>query len=170
MIRSLRIALAIAIASLCVACATHSVHSATDAPAAQTLTLIGFDGRPPIHLDALPGPRQTVTATMHGETHAFEGVPLAQVLEVAGAPLGTDLRGDALRVVVLITARDGYQVVLSLAEIDPGISGRTILIADEKDAGPLAEDEGPYRLVVEGDVRTTRSARMVERIELRMVD
>lgn len=108
--------------------------------------------------------------SMHGQEHRFEGVPLVHLLDLAGAPTGPALRGEALSTIVLITARDGYQVVLSLGEADPALSGRTIVVADAKDGAPLSGEEGPYWLIVVGDRRAARSARMIERIEIRTVE
>ena len=45
--------------------------------------------------------------------------PAAVVLVRAGAPVGKNLRGNALATYVVAKAHDGYQVVYSLAELDP---------------------------------------------------
>lgn len=112
-------------------------------------------------------PRQSLSLTAHGATHVYEGPTLASVLEKLDAPLGQRLRGEALKTFVVVTAADGYVVVFSLAEIDPAMSPTAVILADEADGAPLSAEEGPLRLVVEGDARPARSVRQVTAIELR---
>src|SRR5262245_25442171 len=63
-------------------------------------------------------PRRSVRASEHGKEATFEGVALSDVLEMAGIPAGESLRGKQLVKYLLVDARDGYQVVFSLAELD----------------------------------------------------
>jgi DMSO/TMAO reductase YedYZ molybdopterin-dependent catalytic subunit len=77
------------------------------------------------------------------------------------------LRGPALRDVVLVSAKDGYGVALALAETDPLFRKDRIILADAADGAPLPPGVGPYRLVIEGDQRGARLARMVTKVELR---
>jgi DMSO/TMAO reductase YedYZ molybdopterin-dependent catalytic subunit len=65
-----------------------------------------------------------------------------------------------------VGASDGYRVVIGLAETDPGVRHEKILLADRVEGGPLPPTEGPFRLVVEGDLRPVRSARMVTAISV----
>jgi hypothetical protein len=65
-----------------------------------------------------------------------------------------------------VSARDGYQVVVSLAETDAVTRTARMIVADREAGAPLKSDDGPFRLVVEDDLRPARSARQVERIEL----
>lgn len=135
---------------------------------AQTLALVGLDGRT-VSLDqeALAAlPRQTVTFAGHGESHVFEGALLIDVLAKAGAPTGKALRGAELADVVVVEASDGYRVAFGLAEADPNTRPNRIILADRVDGAPLAAQDGPLRLVAEGDLRPARSARMVTRIVL----
>jgi hypothetical protein len=111
----------------------------------------------------------TVRVTQHGKRHAYEGVPLTVVLRVVAAPAGEKLRGADLADVVLVFARDGYRVALSLAETDPAMRRETIIVADRMDGAAIPSSEGPYKLVVDGDLKPARSARMVERIALTRV-
>lgn len=94
---------------------------------------------------------------------------MAEVLKRVDAPLGTAMRGDALTTFVVATATDGYQVVFSLAELDPALSGSEIIVADSADGKPLVEKQGPFRVVVPRDARPTRSVRMLDRLELTRV-
>ncbi len=112
-------------------------------------------------------PRRTLSLTAHGETHVYEGPTLASVLERLDAPLGQRLRGEALKTFVVVRAADGYVVVFSLAEIDPAMRPTAVILADTADGAPLSAEEGPLRIVVEGDARPARSVRQVTAIELR---
>ena len=95
-------------------------------------------------------PRHTVSAQDHGARTAFEGVLLRDVLAKAGVPLGEQLHGPtALASFVLATARDSYQAVFSIAELDAGFTEQVILLADRRDGKPL--DAAP------GDVKAHKS-------------
>ncbi len=48
----------------------------------------------------------------------YEGVSLQEVLKKAGVPFGS-IRGKWLASYVVASAKDGYQVVYSLGELDP---------------------------------------------------
>lgn len=132
----------------------------------QSLTLVGLGGQTvtlgAAELAAMP--RQSVTFAGHGERHVYEGPLLIDVLAKAGAPTGKALHGPEMADVVLVEAGDGYAVALGLAEADPGTRANRIILADRADGAPLAVREGPFKLVVEGDLRPARSARMVKRI------
>jgi DMSO/TMAO reductase YedYZ molybdopterin-dependent catalytic subunit len=102
-----------------------------------------------------------------GKKATYEGVPLTALLARVDAPTGEKLRGGELTDVVIVTAADGYQIALSLAETDPAMRKSAIILADKQDGKPIAAEDGPYRLIVEGDLRPARSARMVTKIEVR---
>ena len=112
-------------------------------------------------------PRETAAMEEPGrESAKCEGVPVQAVLEKAGVRFGSPLRGKALAGYVLASARDGYQVVFSLGEVDAGLGGARIIVADRCDGKPLAGDRGPLRLVVATDKRPARSVRMLERLQV----
>jgi DMSO/TMAO reductase YedYZ molybdopterin-dependent catalytic subunit len=56
--------------------------------------------------------------------------------------------------------------MFSLAETDPALRESVPILADRMDGAPIAEEEGPYRLVVPGDKRAARSVRMVQVIRV----
>lgn len=92
----------------------------------------------------------------------FEGVPLAELLRLVGAPLGDALKHhEPPTWYVVAEAQDGYRVVFSLAELDPAFNEREVLLADRQDGQALAADKGPFRLVVPGDKRRARWAHQV---------
>jgi hypothetical protein len=95
----------------------------------------------------------------------YYGVALAGVLHIAGVRTDS-LRGPALSTRLVVEASDGYRVVLTLADLDPSLGGRRILLADRVDGKPLPADEAPWRLIIVGDQRPARSARQVVRIRV----
>ena len=138
---------------------------------AQDLAVTGWDGKETklssAELRKLE--HMTVRATdPHAKAAAeYRGVALAEIVRRAGAPLGKDLRGRALLATVVIEAADGYQVAFSLAEIDPEMSGQTVLIADVENGKPLPSEVGALRLVVPNDKKASRWVRQVTRVVVR---
>jgi len=124
----------------------------------QTLTLTQAD------LAKLP--RASVRLGSSGAETVYEGVWVYEVLRRAGVPLGGELRGKALASYVLARARDGYEVVFSLAELDPSFTDSQFLLADTVDGKPLASDQGPFRLVVPKDKPGARAIRMLTELEV----
>ena len=111
-------------------------------------------------------PHAEVRATEHGGTSTFSGVPLDSLLRRAGVPVDS-VRGRRVADYVVVLAADGYRAVFSLAELDPGLGGRAVLVADRRDGQPLGAAEGPLRLVVPGDGRPTRWVRQVTTLVVR---
>ena len=111
-------------------------------------------------------PRTTVQLPERDGTVKYSGVLLADMLTRAGAPLGRDLSGPALATYVLATAKDGYQVVFSVAELDPAISSSDVIVADTADGQPLLDNRGPFRLVAPHDKRAARAVRMLQRLDI----
>ena len=143
--------------------------AAQAAPAPATALIITGDvGKTvsvtPADLKALP--RTRVEVKEDGRTLAYEGVLVGEILKRAGAPLGTELRGDAIASYVVASATDGYQVVFSLAELDPAFTSNDIIVADTIDGKPLFAYQGPLRIVAPKDSRAARSIRMLEKLEV----
>ncbi len=109
-------------------------------------------------------PRATATATIHGAMLTCTGAWLADVVAAAGVPTGEAVRGAALANVVVAHAADGYRVVFSLGEIERTLGRGQVLVADRCNGAPLPAGEGPWRLVVAGEVRGARSVRALERL------
>jgi molybdate/tungstate transport system substrate-binding protein len=133
-----------------------------------SIELHGLDGRTRVlsmaALDSLP--RRSVRASAHGQIGTFSGPTLDDVMKLVGAPSADSLRGKRLSLYVLAEAADGYRVVFSLAELDPGITDRAYIVADRKDGKPIPAPEGPFRIVVPGDTRPARWAREIVRLSL----
>jgi hypothetical protein len=96
----------------------------------------------------------------------YGGVPVAEILEKAGAPLGNAMRGPNLALGLVARAPDGYHVLFSLAEFDLAFSDRVIMLADRRDGKPLDKREGPLRIIVPGDKRHARWIRGVDTLEV----
>lgn len=112
-------------------------------------------------------PRETVSIPeQDGTKIEYEGVPLREILKRAGAPADKELRGKALASYILAKARDGYQVVFTLAEVAPEFANEPILVADKRDGKPLFGYQGPFRLVCPNDKAGARSVRMLESLEI----
>ena len=139
--------------------------------AAQDLALKGLAGQSVTvtAADLAAMPHVTLTVTVEGKTHTYGGVPLTDLLARVGAPSGKALKGTDLSDVVIVSAKDGYAVALALADTDPLVRKDQVILADKTDGAPMPDGLGPYRLVVEGDQRGARLARMVVSIELRQL-
>ena len=81
--------------------------------------------------------------------------------------LPTDGNNARLRVTVMVTAADGYQVAFGWGELDPEFGAAPILLAYARDGQPMGEKQGMARIVVPGDKRGGRYVSMVKSIELR---
>jgi len=111
-------------------------------------------------------PRASARTTNNGMETVYEGVWLHEVLKKAGVPQGSELRGKALTTYVLAEAQDGYQVVFSLAELDPAFVDNEILLADTANGKALFGAQGRFRLVVPKDKPGARSIRMLAKLEV----
>jgi DMSO/TMAO reductase YedYZ molybdopterin-dependent catalytic subunit len=160
-----------AIIGLVLSAAHASAAARVQAPAAardQTFVVAGDVTQAltvsPADLKAMP--RTTVTVSEQGREIKYEGVLVGELLKRAGAPVGRDLSGKAVATYVRASAKDGYQVVFSLAELDPGFTSNDIIVADTIDGKPLFDYQGPFRIVAPHDKRGARSIRMLQRIEV----
>jgi hypothetical protein len=117
-------------------------------------------------LAALPHQEVTAFDFHEKQNHVYAGVPVQNLFEKAGIPSGEKLRGKNLRLVVVAHCSDHYDIVFALAEFDDAFNSRTILLLDSSDGKPLPEGQGPLRLVVPGDKRPARWARMVTSLEV----
>ena len=112
-------------------------------------------------------PRESVTIPDQDGTQVkYEGVLLGELLKMAGAPVGPNLRGNAVSSYVIATGNDGYSALFSIAELDPVFTRSQIIAADTADGKPLFDYQGPFRIIAPQDTRAARSVRMLEKIEL----
>jgi hypothetical protein len=118
----------------------------------------------PAQIEQLPAVDEKISfQTGRGPEQAtYTGALLWLVLERAKM-LGGDTRAHARRT-ILVTGRDGYVAVLGLAEIDPELEGKRVLLAYRRDGQPI--DRHALRLIVPGDRHGARSVRDVVRIDV----
>jgi DMSO/TMAO reductase YedYZ molybdopterin-dependent catalytic subunit len=111
-------------------------------------------------------PRTTAPFERGGETATYEGVLLYDILQKAGVPFGKDMPGKPMASYILATARDGYQVVFAIPEIDPAFAGARVMIADKRDGGPLPAVQKPLQMIAPQDKLHARSMYSLVKIEV----
>ena len=119
-------------------------------------------------LQALPNDTVDVTFTAAGEPqkHTFVGTPLLGVLDLVGLDLPEGAKNPLLSHYLVVTAKDGYQVVISGGELDPAFGNTEMYLAWEQDGSALTGDDGPIRLVVPGDTKGGRYVSGIVSIEV----
>ena len=118
----------------------------------------------------LPHIRVSLHDSHTNAEETYSGVRLADLLTKMGAPLGNELRGEALANYVVATGADGYRVVLALGEVDPAFHPGEVVVADAMNGKPLDAHSGPFKLVVSEDKRPARSVRNLVSLELKAVE
>ena len=135
-------------------------------------------------LGDLPNPRRIDVSELHslprmevrttdphdpGKEIVYSGTTLVETLKTGGLVLDSGMAGlrDAVKMTVIVEATDGYRAVFSLAELDPELTDRIILLADTKDGQPLPPREGPLRIIVPGEKRPARWVRQVKALTVR---
>lgn len=115
-------------------------------------------------------PTETVAVTYQGhdgeERHTFTGVRLFALLDRVGVTAAPDERNPLLHRYLIVTANDGYQVLLSGGELDPNFGDAPILLAWQQDGRRLTGEDGPLRLVVPGDIHGGRYVHGIVQIEV----
>src|SRR4051812_24168101 len=104
------------------------------------------------------------------ELHTFTGVPLSHVLKTFGLPEDDAKHESLLHLYIVLTARDGYQVVVTYSEINPYLANDSMLLAWEQDGQPIQADHGPVQLVAPGDLFVSRYIWAINSIEVRSID
>jgi DMSO/TMAO reductase YedYZ molybdopterin-dependent catalytic subunit len=122
------------------------------------------DAQPVVALTLEGYPRRDVEAIQAGEgtgfhgIKKFEGVPLKEVLARLG--VSPDPAGA-----LLLSAPDGYRVLLSSAEVLTARDAEQILLADRKNGQP-EPDGGAFHLVIPTDLSADRWLKSVSRIDV----
>jgi len=101
-----------------------------------------------------------------GKLTTYEGVPLVELLKLAGAAIGEKLKGANMASYILAEAKDGYRVVFALAELDPAFTDAKVLVAYFANGKPLPDGQGPFRIVAPEEKRPARWIRMLQRIQV----
>ena len=135
---------------------------------------VRFEGKATVYewsaLEALPHQEVSAYDFHEKQNHTYSGVPVKSLLASAGVEFGEKLRGRSLKEVVIARCLDHYDIVFALAEFDDAFNSRAILLVDHQDGKALPLGQGPLRLVVPGDKRPARWARMVTSIEVVSAD
>jgi len=100
-------------------------------------------------------------------TGSYTGVLLWTLLQKAGIRISSEIRNDVMRHTIVVTAKDGYSTVLSVAEIDPEFGGERALIAYAKDGQQLSDKRGFARLIFPADKSAGRAISGVWSITVR---
>lgn len=96
-----------------------------------------------------------------GVEQSYTGVPMQEIMDLAGVTTGKNLRGENLSKYVLVRCADNYEVLFSLAELDSSFTDRVVILADETEGKPLPDGKGPFRLIVPGEKKPARSGMQV---------
>ena len=77
------------------------------------------------------------------------------------------LRGHGLAQYVMVEARDHYRVVLAIVEFADDFTSRRVILTRAADGQPLGWEEGPCRVVMDGELRPREWVRQVPARRLR---
>ena len=145
----------------------QEMHTTTAAKQSEMLEIRGLDGAvqklTPDDLKSLPHTSVTVFNAHTKKSESYAGVVLADLLAKVNAPVGEKLKGKLFMTGVVAEGTDGYQVLYSVAEVDPVMHSGVVLIADSVDGHPLGNN-GAFQLINTEDKRPARWVRNLERI------
>jgi DMSO/TMAO reductase YedYZ molybdopterin-dependent catalytic subunit len=115
--------------------------------------------------------KSEIKVTEDGQTVTYSGLPMASILGTvvkdAGTMPGLRSLSDS---VLLVRGSDGYQAAVSAASVAMDPKGERYFLAVSRNGKPLAEGEGPVRLIVPGDPRHVRWVKTVTTIRLVRLD
>lgn len=154
--------------------ATAFGQTGTTTPSTTVLLTVSGEVATPLKLtaaDLAKSPHRSLRAKAHdGKEASFDGIELGEILKLAGVKFGEQLRGKDLALFLVIGAADGYRAVYALPELDHAFTDRIIILADRRDGKPLAEKEGPLRIVVPDEKREARWVRQVVSLTIRRAE
>jgi hypothetical protein len=96
----------------------------------------------------------------------FEGVRLSDIVKRAKPRLGEKPMRGTSRGTLFVKGADGYQVVFSLAEIDPDFNDNNIILADQRNGKPLPDPQGPFQIIAPNDRIHARWVRQVVALKI----
>ncbi len=143
-------------------------HSGPTVPSTD-LTIVGLDGKSttlaPEAIAAMPHKSVSVFNSHTKANEKYTGVPLSDLLNRAGVPLGEKVRGKLFMVAVIAEGTDKYSVLYALAEVDPSIHTGDVIVADAVDDQKLGKD-GMFKLVSTEEKRPARWVRNLSEISV----
>jgi hypothetical protein len=119
-------------------------------------------------LDKLP--QQKVQFTDQDKPVTYEGVLLADVLAKVDLPLGEAFHKTGASYFLQVDAADGYKAIFAWAELDPVFMDKKIYLVTKRDGKPLADTEGPFRLIVPGEKRGGRAVHRVTALTVKQAN
>ena len=149
--------------------AMRTVYAAQDAPSEPSVLKVEGAVPTPLTLtaeDLAKMPRTTATLASDGGTDTYEGVLLYDILVKAGWQFGHMPAGKGVPVCILATAKDGFQAVFSIGEIDPQLAGEKVIVADKLNGRPLPDRYKPFRIVSPQDKKHARSIYSLVKLEI----
>lgn len=159
------------------ASAQEASPPASPPAAAETIEISGDVANPGAlslaDIQALPAETVDVTYQLQAGTdvqHSYTGARLWDVLQLTEPVIDPERPESSLHMYVVLTAKDGYVVVVSMGEIDPEFGGRPYLLAWDEDGQPLSGEQSPAMLVTPGDRTEGRYIWGVISIEVHSVD
>jgi hypothetical protein len=133
------------------------------------LTIQTFDGKTlslsADDLAALPHKSIVVFNAHSRRSETYSGIPLADLLVKVDVPLGGQLKGKLFLIGIVAGGTDGYEVLYSLAEVDPALHAGDVIVADALDGQKLGND-GAYKMVSTEDHRPARWVRNLSTISV----
>jgi DMSO/TMAO reductase YedYZ molybdopterin-dependent catalytic subunit len=122
-----------------------------------------------VALEREPATTEAVSLKTHkgAMTGKYTGVLLWTLLQQAVIKLTPGVKNDILRHTIMVAGRDGYEVALSVAEIDPKFGGDRAMIAYAMDGEALPHGRGSARLIVPTDKAAGRAVFDVASITVR---
>jgi len=137
-------------------------HHSRPAIPSTHLTIQGLDGSSitmsPEEFAALPHHTVSVFNAHSKVNEKYSGVPLTELLARVGVPLGEKVQGKLFLTGIIAAGTDGYQVLYSLAEVDPSIHTGEVIVADSVDDHKLDKD-GAFKIVSTEEKRPARWVR-----------
>ncbi len=138
------------------------------APGTVVLTGLGGKTETLTQADIAKLPHEQVSLPHGDKITVYSGPRLDDLLRDIDVPMGSRIHGTGVNDVLFVTGSDKYRAVLSLAEVDPSFhKGARVILADQADGKPLDAHDGPFRLVIDGDLKPSRSVHSVVAIELK---
>jgi hypothetical protein len=143
-------------------------HESPAVPSTQ-LTIRGLDGKSltisPEELAAMPHKSVSVFNEHAKANETYSGVPLSDLLAKVGVPLGEKVHGKLFLTGIIAEGTDKYDVLYTLAEVDPSIHTGDVIVADSVNGHKLDKD-GAFKIVSTEEKRPARWVRNLTAISV----
>lgn len=141
-------------------------HSRPTAPSTY-LKIEGLHGQSaqlsPEEFSALPHAVVSVFNSHSKVNEKYSGVLLSELLAKVGVPSGEEIRGKLFLLGIVAEGTDKYDVLYSLAEVEPSIHTGQVIVADAVNDHRLEKD-GMFKLVSTEEKRPARWVRNLSSI------